>query len=1748
VAEDSAGSLIWNTSPSVYNSLKQSNADEMTMRRSAAAMKLLSQHNSFIEMPDIEAKRAFSRLPKDNQDALREFMDVQNYSKEDASFWQKTKLAGSNKFGGLMNAFEKYGFTQTNAYRIANLQQEQQKQDPNQKFNLFWTGDQWDTTWNGEQYFDKNKADEVTSKYSPAVAKVAKLYAMRKPNQEIIALLQTAEEEQAFMAFNDPKNGKKSEVAKAINEFDQAKVSPGRDLAYNLRKYDKASKVPDVYDVVSGLTDLTFTTLTDPLILASKAGALIRATKFGLLNLAGKDGIALSTSLDKMFKARSVRNYWDDAGAQLDKFDKSKNLSERAQIAAVLGKDFGLDTVKVNADDASELVAKDIVQHLADAGVRDADTALSYFKNAGITELISMGKRAGELEPLMPRKTVLSTAGKTLRNATGALLGLKSAPDLPAIWDETKVLSQNFGKEEDLKQYRSVAGNLNRIITKAASGNPIDLDSAASSADIFSIARLVVDPFHANIIKQAWREGDVGSRLQLFDGLMINVGKKFGLSEEAVKKLYNRTGTQLYAEDMTVLSKTGSGLNQLGRRTGLVEKTLSSTAALSRGALADLNRQLKDAKVARKELQQKIKELEAKNVPFAETDPLKKELENLNKKIGGIVNKTKTYKKATGDDIAGEIRKAMLRAGITLEDTNAYTDILRKGAAGEGDPYQFQQIVGTVYDVVSRDDKLAKALSKNDEGFEVVDFDLVEEYVQKAFPSTAEVAQRLGQGAYNPAQLGDAQYALGYWQLSNKVATPNFAEWSRAANGKFLGSYSGQTRWLLEKVTDGWSWFTLIPRLGIRSAIEELGLFGITVPFGDLHRILIGKKISNEYRYAAYGEQALGFINRNIARLLRTGDSRITPAQRKLIQDDPSQLPAIVAKNVARSKAVMILSGFNTKDVERWVNDWFEQPFGFATLDEINEGALGALNVGETAADKLAFKSQKIFGPLVQHNYRAEDAAKDLRFTGEFNSLRYKDYGFDNAWLAQIQLRLDPKTNLGWGKTVLAHIYNEEKAVKSLVKQFESNPEIMNKFVLYKELGAEEFARRQYKFITHPFTKSNGLLNDKLIAKVRKSVIDPTTGKSKLQIDASNLTLRDLDEFGKLDTPETVLGKVYMPMTNFSKLGQWVSGGQARLMNVMSKQIAILGREPALFANYQIYRKRLIQAESDIAKRHMDNGMDKEAAERLASKWAANIAGDLSLTRTLQYLDNPAMRTNLAFNIRNIARYYRATEDFYRRTARVVRYDPLAIAKFRLTTQGLEHTGFIHTDENGELYFVYPGDEIIYTAVGLGLRLTGHENYLRQVQPAQFTAKVSMLTPSLDPDSAIPTLSGPVSAFAIAVVENFLPDSQQMEFRKTVLGKYSVNRTLPELLLPVTVGRVLNTLNSDEKTSQFASAVRKAHLYYAANGIMKKFIAEAEKGGATRAAAIATYNAYVNATARNIVVTRNLIGLFAPASPTADFGLDVPDWIREQTDVTTLKPEFQKLVKQYGDDPNAYDKALAKYTKLYPGKAVYALTESEKTGVGSIGAYKEAQDWIKDNPKLMKSYPEGVRFIIPSNGQYDLETYAFLEDQGLTEKKDIQKFAAEAVVYEDLFYWRQVKKISDDELVNATDAGTKRAIRNRWEAWSSQYRAQHPQVQVYLDNVVRNDQLKKDAVRELYDMNQKKEMPMTDSNKKIMAMVNLYYEFNSKVKAVSGQTDGEVAFRKALRKQALDLMLQYAGYDDQALAAYRTLFDPLIGE
>jgi hypothetical protein len=54
-------------------------------------------------------------------------------------------------------------------------------------------------------------------------------------------------------------------------------------------------------------------------------------------------------------------------------------------------------------------------------------------------------------------------------------------------------------------------------------------------------------------------------------------------------------------------------------------------------------------------------------------------------------------------------------------------------------------------------------------------------------------------------------------------------------------------------------------------------------------------------------------------------------------------------------------------------------------------------------------------------------------------------------------------------------------------------------------------------------------------------------------------------------------------------------------------------------------------------------------AELTANVKLAEIVEDRARLQVLAYVDNPAVQSQLAFSIRNFARFYRATEDFYRR-------------------------------------------------------------------------------------------------------------------------------------------------------------------------------------------------------------------------------------------------------------------------------------------------------------------------------------------------------------------------------------------------------------------------------------------------------------------------------------------------------------------
>jgi DNA-binding CsgD family transcriptional regulator len=107
-------------------------------------------------------------------------------------------------------------------------------------------------------------------------------------------------------------------------------------------------------------------------------------------------------------------------------------------------------------------------------------------------------------------------------------------------------------------------------------------------------------------------------------------------------------------------------------------------------------------------------------------------------------------------------------------------------------------------------------------------------------------------------------------------------------------------------------------------------------------------------------------------------------------------------------------------------------------------------------------------------------------------------------------------------------------------------------------------------------------------------------------------------------------------------------------------------------------------------------GDDLIKARTKALEHIDSLAEDMAKNRILSYVDNPAVRSQLAMSARNFARFYRATEDFYRRINRAVKYNPESIVRASLTYEGISHSGFVQTDDNGAVVRVIGVQTDIY--------------------------------------------------------------------------------------------------------------------------------------------------------------------------------------------------------------------------------------------------------------------------------------------------------------------------------------------------------------------------------------------------------------------------------------------------------------------
>ncbi len=296
--------------------------------------------------------------------------------------------------------------------------------------------------------------------------------------------------------------------------------------------------------------------------------------------------------------------------------------------------------------------------------------------------------------------------------------------------------------------------------------------------------------------------------------------------------------------------------------------------------------------------------------------------------------------------------------------------------------------------------------------------------------------------------------------------------------------------------------------------------------------------------------------------------------------------------------------------------------------------------------------------------------------------------------------------------------------------------------------------------------------------------LNPETGERtvKMLLDKADETafaveVSDLMSIPNARRPSNILGKERMnppealTMLNMDKWWQ-----------ILGDQYAVFAREPIFFANYLDARKMLAPLEAQLTKQF---GSD------IAKSKLAKMATDRAYEVTLAYTDNPLNRTMLAWNSRNLARYYRATEDFARRMLRVGKNYPVGFWKVALTYDALEDTGFVWSDERDEKFFVFPGSDSLMKVIDGVFSVLPGDIRLMQFDNADLELRgmVRMIAPSTDPKQSIPTFSSPVAAVLIKPMMNMFPALQS--FEQALLGEYAEGKSLWDSIL---LGHVLRAM------------------------------------------------------------------------------------------------------------------------------------------------------------------------------------------------------------------------------------------------------------------------------------------------------------------------------------------------------------------
>lgn len=481
------------------------------------------------------------------------------------------------------------------------------------------------------------------------------------------------------------------------------------------------------------------------------------------------------------------------------------------------------------------------------------------------------------------------------------------------------------------------------------------------------------------------------------------------------------------------------------------------------------------------------------------------------------------------------------------------------------------------------------------------------------------------------------------------------------------------------------------------------------------------------------------------------------------------------------------------------------------------------------------------------------------------------------------------------------------------------------------------------------------------------------------------------------------------------------------LDKIMTKGWDWMDRQVNDFIRSDVFRLKMLEereklvANEEIFYNHLvKEGMSPENARVQAAGVMANQAMHNAANTLLKYIDNPQLKSQLAFNMRIVGRFIRAAEDFSRRTLRWLMRHPESIP-YRIghTSHAASGSGILHTDDDGNKYVVIPNDGVfwqdvapaivmlanpLYATTALGavagdvvlngtsIKDSPYWGFFKQAEWNQYTLKVSLLNPSYSEDAGVYTFVGPNMAIPVSLVRDFIvgPIGEALESSKVynfglsldniLLGDIADNTNWARALLPPAVGNYIKSVGGwmGQENNQGAIAAYQAIAYMQYNEETAKrpedFLNKEGVYDPSKAQEfldewrIQTANVLAQKAAFNTIFGAPL-ALGAP---------DIAKYLRDNGTVTLTKEygDILRGVLQFNQEngfpiADPYTTAVSLHAAERPGKLIFQVPKGLNETNVAINYTQETLSWAIENNKFLEKFSTAGWIFAPNTGKYD---------------------------------------------------------------------------------------------------------------------------------------------------------------------------------